>query len=78
MIKGVREAGTGKALSYLDTLVVPIIDNTPFEEDLKDSMALVRLSPAFPTCCANRLCLGFCNHDLGNEKVPERGRRSRS
>ncbi|CEL62567.1 methylthioribulose-1-phosphate dehydratase [Rhizoctonia solani AG-1 IB] len=40
MIKGVREAGTGKALSYLDTLVVPIIDNTPFEEDLKDSMAL--------------------------------------
>ncbi|KAG8691954.1 Methylthioribulose-1-phosphate dehydratase [Ceratobasidium sp. 423] len=39
MIKGVREAGTGKALSYLDTLVVPIIENTPFEEDLKDSMA---------------------------------------
>ncbi|GAB1520746.1 Methylthioribulose-1-phosphate dehydratase [Rhizoctonia solani] len=38
MIKGVREAGTGKALSYLDTLVVPIIENTPFEEDLKDSM----------------------------------------
>lgn len=39
MIKGVRIAGTGKALSYLDTLVVPIIENTPFEEDLKDSMA---------------------------------------
>ncbi|CAE6448382.1 hypothetical protein ACGC1H_005530 [Rhizoctonia solani] len=39
MIKGVRKAGTGKALSYLDTVVVPIIDNTPFEEDLKDSMA---------------------------------------
>lgn len=30
-----------KALSYLDTLVVPIIENTPFEEDLKDSMAQV-------------------------------------
>jgi len=39
MIKGVRIAGTGKALSYLDTLVVPIIENTPNEEDLKDSMA---------------------------------------
>jgi len=38
MIKGVRIAGTGKALSYLDTLVVPIIENTPHEEDLKDSM----------------------------------------
>ncbi|KAF8591760.1 Methylthioribulose-1-phosphate dehydratase [Ramaria rubella] len=39
MIKGVRVAGTGRALSYLDTLVVPIIENTPNEEDLKDSMA---------------------------------------
>ncbi|TFK23067.1 Methylthioribulose-1-phosphate dehydratase [Coprinopsis marcescibilis] len=39
MIKGIRLAGTGKALSYLDTLVVPIIENTPHEEDLKDSMA---------------------------------------
>ncbi|KAH8114511.1 Methylthioribulose-1-phosphate dehydratase [Phellopilus nigrolimitatus] len=39
MIKGLRIAGTGKALSYLDTLVIPIIENTPNEEDLKDSMA---------------------------------------
>ncbi|KAF9516515.1 hypothetical protein BS47DRAFT_1376005 [Hydnum rufescens UP504] len=39
MIKGVRTGGMGKALSYLDKLTVPIIDNTPFEEDLKDSMA---------------------------------------
>jgi len=39
MIKGVRLAGTGTALSYLDTLEVPIIENTPNEEDLKDSMA---------------------------------------
>ncbi|KDQ62728.1 hypothetical protein JAAARDRAFT_203797 [Jaapia argillacea MUCL 33604] len=38
MIKGVRVGGTGRALSYLDTLVVPIIENTPNEEDLKDSM----------------------------------------
>ncbi len=39
MIKGVRIAGTGAALSYLDTLELPIIENTPNEEDLKDSMA---------------------------------------
>ncbi|CAK5283381.1 unnamed protein product [Mycena citricolor] len=38
MIKGVRIAGTGAALSYLDTLEVPIIENTPVERDLKDSM----------------------------------------
>lgn len=39
MIKGVRVGGTGAALSYLDTLTIPIIENTPFEEDLRDSMA---------------------------------------
>jgi methylthioribulose-1-phosphate dehydratase len=39
MIKGVRVGGTGRALSYLDTLSLPIIENTPNEEDLKDSMA---------------------------------------
>ncbi|KAL0950457.1 hypothetical protein HGRIS_010406 [Hohenbuehelia grisea] len=39
MIKGVRVGGVGRALSYLDKLVVPIIENTPNEEDLKDSMA---------------------------------------
>ena len=39
MIKGVRVGGTGTALSYLDTLEIPIIENTPHEEDLKDSMA---------------------------------------
>jgi ribulose-5-phosphate 4-epimerase/fuculose-1-phosphate aldolase len=38
MIKGVRIGGNGPTLSYLDTLEVPIIDNTPNEEDLKDSM----------------------------------------
>jgi len=39
MIKGVRIGGMKSALSYLDTLEVPIIENTPNEEDLKDSMA---------------------------------------
>jgi len=39
MIKGVRIAGMKSAFSYLDTLEVPIIENTPNEEDLKESMA---------------------------------------
>ncbi len=39
MIKGVRIGGTGPTLSYLDTLEVPIIENTPNEEDLKENMA---------------------------------------
>ena len=29
-------------MSYLDRLVVPIIENTPDEEDLRDTMAQVR------------------------------------
>ncbi|CED82867.1 Class II aldolase/adducin N-terminal domain protein [Phaffia rhodozyma] len=39
MIKGVRIGGMGKTLSFLDTLTIPIIENTPDEEDLTDSMA---------------------------------------
>ncbi|KAF8437673.1 Methylthioribulose-1-phosphate dehydratase [Boletus edulis BED1] len=39
MIKGVRIGGNGPPMSYLDTLRVPIIPNTPFEEDLTESMA---------------------------------------
>jgi methylthioribulose-1-phosphate dehydratase len=39
MIKGVRLGGVGATMAYHDTLVVPIIENTPNEEDLKDSMA---------------------------------------
>jgi len=38
MIKGMRIGGMGKALSYLDTLVIPIIENTPDEEDLRFDM----------------------------------------
>lgn len=39
MIKGVRIGGVGKTLTFLDTLTIPIIENTPDEEDLTDSMA---------------------------------------
>lgn len=38
MIKGMRVGGVGSALSYLDTLVIPIIENTPDEEDLREGM----------------------------------------
>ncbi|CAD6576642.1 MAG: Methylthioribulose-1-phosphate dehydratase [Cyphobasidiales sp. Tagirdzhanova-0007] len=38
MIKGMRIAGMRTVLSYLDTLVVPIIENTPDEEDLRFDM----------------------------------------
>ncbi|KAH9441769.1 hypothetical protein Pst134EA_032374 [Puccinia striiformis f. sp. tritici] len=38
MIKGMRFKGTEKSMSYLDTLIVPIIENTPHEEDLREDM----------------------------------------
>ncbi len=39
MIKGIRIGGTGKTLSFFDTLTIPIIENTADEEDLTDGMA---------------------------------------
>ncbi|KAI8612824.1 methylthioribulose-1-phosphate dehydratase [Chytriomyces sp. MP71] len=38
MIKGIRIGSTKNNLKYYDTLVVPIIENTAEEEDLKDRM----------------------------------------
>lgn len=38
MIKGVRWGGTQGPMSYLDELIVPIIENTPQEEDLRHAM----------------------------------------
>ena len=46
MIKGVRWGGVQSdegSMTYLDELVVPIIENTPLEEDLRDSMAQASL-----------------------------------
>ena len=64
MIKGVRVGGTGRALSYLDTLVVPIIENTPNEEDLKDSMAEVCVCIMLVVCaCVLR------GHFVGHETI---------
>ncbi|GBP38935.1 Probable methylthioribulose-1-phosphate dehydratase [Eumeta japonica] len=39
MIKGIKDAKLGRYLRYDETLVVPIIENTPFEKDLAGSMA---------------------------------------
>jgi methylthioribulose-1-phosphate dehydratase len=63
MIKGVRIGGKGAALSYLDTLTVPIIENTPHEEDLRDSMADVGKNYRWRP-------LGFNIHNAGHEKIP--------
>ncbi|RUS22091.1 methylthioribulose-1-phosphate dehydratase [Endogone sp. FLAS-F59071] len=40
MIKGIRRGTSGTNLRYFDTLVVPIVENTPEEEDLTERMAL--------------------------------------
>ncbi|ODN03836.1 putative methylthioribulose-1-phosphate dehydratase [Orchesella cincta] len=41
MIKGIYNPKKGCNYRYDEELVVPIIENTPFEEDLKDEMAAV-------------------------------------
>jgi methylthioribulose-1-phosphate dehydratase len=50
MIKGIRKQKSGGYLRYDDTLVVPIIENTPFEEDLKDRLA--QTLEDYPETCA--------------------------
>ena len=39
MLKGIRVGGSTDALNYYDDLVVPIIENTPREAQLKERMA---------------------------------------
>ncbi|XP_076589668.1 methylthioribulose-1-phosphate dehydratase isoform X1 [Chaetodon auriga] len=50
MIKGIRKGTSGTNYRYDDTLVVPIIENTPEEKDLKDRMA--RAMEEYPDSCA--------------------------
>lgn len=50
MIKGIKNQATKRNLRYDEELVVPIIENTPFEEDLKDRMAQV--IEEYPDTCA--------------------------
>lgn len=41
MIKGIRKGSSKESLRFFDKLVVPIVENTAQEEDLKDRMAKV-------------------------------------
>lgn len=41
MIKGIKNQKLGRCYNYDEELVVPIIENTPWEADLKDRMAQV-------------------------------------
>ncbi|MBW0464201.1 hypothetical protein O181_003916 [Austropuccinia psidii MF-1] len=55
MIKGMRFKGTEKSMSYLDTLVIPIIENTPEEEDLREEMEKAMLQyPNTPAVLVRR------------------------
>ncbi|XP_068615985.1 methylthioribulose-1-phosphate dehydratase isoform X1 [Brachionichthys hirsutus] len=50
MIKGIRKGASGTSYRYDESLVVPIIENTPEEKDLKDRMA--RAMDQYPDACA--------------------------
>lgn len=50
MIKGIRNQKLGRAYRYDEELVVPIIENTPFEEDLTEQ--LDRTIIDYPETCA--------------------------
>ncbi|XP_010584324.1 PREDICTED: methylthioribulose-1-phosphate dehydratase isoform X2 [Haliaeetus leucocephalus] len=50
MIKGIQKCTSGGSYRYDDTLVVPIIENTPEEKDLKERMA--RALEKYPDTCA--------------------------
>ncbi|XP_077994618.1 methylthioribulose-1-phosphate dehydratase-like [Glandiceps talaboti] len=50
MIKGIRNDVTGKSLNNTDMLVVPIIENTEHEEDLKERMR--QAMEKYPECPA--------------------------
>ncbi|XP_003225217.2 methylthioribulose-1-phosphate dehydratase isoform X1 [Anolis carolinensis] len=50
MIKGIQKCTTGGYFRYDDTLVVPIIENTPEEKDLKERMAKAMIE--YPDSCA--------------------------
>ncbi|TSK20015.1 Methylthioribulose-1-phosphate dehydratase [Bagarius yarrelli] len=50
MIKGICRGNSGLNFRYDETLVVPIIENTPEEKDLKERMA--RAMEEYPESCA--------------------------
>jgi methylthioribulose-1-phosphate dehydratase len=50
MIKGLKKDSTGINYRYDETLVVPIVENTPEERELKDAMA--QAMEDYPDTCA--------------------------
>ncbi|CAL1535102.1 unnamed protein product [Lymnaea stagnalis] len=50
MIKGIKKCTKGDYYRYDEELVVPIVENTPFEKDLKEEMA--RAMNDYPDTCA--------------------------
>lgn len=50
MIKGIKNQKLGRYYRYDEELIVPIIENTPFEEDLKDRLA--QTIEEYPATCA--------------------------
>lgn len=50
MIKGIKNQKLKRNLNYDEELVVPIIENTPWEEDLTESLAEV--IEHYPETCA--------------------------
>lgn len=50
MIKGIRNQQLGRSYRYDEELVIPIIENTPFEEDLKYELERIILN--YPETCA--------------------------
>lgn len=50
MIKGIKKGRSGVSYRYDEELVVPIIENVPFEKDLKDSMK--QAMEEYPDTCA--------------------------
>ncbi|XP_038050267.1 methylthioribulose-1-phosphate dehydratase-like isoform X2 [Patiria miniata] len=50
MVKGIRKDTTGGNIRYDEEVVIPIVENTPFEADLKDPMAAAM--EEYPDTCA--------------------------
>ncbi|KAH9494975.1 hypothetical protein Btru_018308 [Bulinus truncatus] len=50
MIKGIKKSSTGEYYRYDEELVIPIVENTPYEKDLKDEMA--HAMEDYPDTCA--------------------------
>ncbi|XP_055899319.1 methylthioribulose-1-phosphate dehydratase-like isoform X1 [Biomphalaria glabrata] len=50
MIKGIKKCSSGEYYRYDEELVVPIVENTPFERDLKAAMA--EAMEDYPETCA--------------------------